>query len=534
MSVQFSPYSTLGLDQAANNDQVRLAFKRCALQAHPDKGGSKEAFHAVMAAFELLSDPVRRALYDTGTHGTPLPSKNSTGAEQVPQRTRRSRKQSEPMAETRDEEREAKFRKAAEEHASNKSAARQSAAPPEQSAPVDGHGRAHMHKENRSKVSEGSFAAGPEGVATEDSQQAAPEAASPSAPQDEGNGTDAAAAAQRPRRMQLQERIIAKIAALLKKLSRNERWIVVSKQLAQWQRLALERHLLPGTRDSEAATGRETDLALCEGLSEESESNSSADSDEEQLATLQPAKAAAVLALCDAAAGPAMQDGHVAESADLARQLDQEYAMQQPSPDDIEALPETAAVAGTQSHNESLHASPDVAPPQEDPASLVKPGRTAKSFGCNIQGIASHMRRRGVVTYYANVTIGMLRMVSRESSDLARVLDVHVAFLNARRRVRQAVSLPFELAFREGLAEAFREAGLELIDMSMCLIIPASYWIGTDLSTTFFRGDQLDACLDSWRRLKTARGEIFNGGNVLFFQSPAELDQTWSKLAFCT
>ena len=38
-------------------DEIKLAFKKHALQVHPDKGGSKEAFHLVYQALETLSDP---------------------------------------------------------------------------------------------------------------------------------------------------------------------------------------------------------------------------------------------------------------------------------------------------------------------------------------------------------------------------------------------------------------------------------------------------------------------------------------------
>ena len=41
-----------------------MAFKRRALQVHPDKGGSKEAFHSVYQAFEILADSEARKKHD--------------------------------------------------------------------------------------------------------------------------------------------------------------------------------------------------------------------------------------------------------------------------------------------------------------------------------------------------------------------------------------------------------------------------------------------------------------------------------------
>ena len=55
-----SLYRILGLGPAASKEEVRAAYKRQALAAHPDKGGSKEAFHAVTHAFETLYDDAAR------------------------------------------------------------------------------------------------------------------------------------------------------------------------------------------------------------------------------------------------------------------------------------------------------------------------------------------------------------------------------------------------------------------------------------------------------------------------------------------
>ena len=65
-----SLYRVLGLDPAASKDEVRGAFKRQALVAHPDKGGSKEAFHAVTRAFQTLHDDAARAVYDRRLSGS--------------------------------------------------------------------------------------------------------------------------------------------------------------------------------------------------------------------------------------------------------------------------------------------------------------------------------------------------------------------------------------------------------------------------------------------------------------------------------
>eukprot|EP00438_Fugacium_kawagutii_P032793 Skav211930 [mRNA] locus=scaffold1086:286520:288274:+ [translate_table: standard] len=60
-----SLYDALLVDQNATFDEIKLAFKRRALQVHPDKGGSKEAFHLVYQALEILADPEARKKYDS-------------------------------------------------------------------------------------------------------------------------------------------------------------------------------------------------------------------------------------------------------------------------------------------------------------------------------------------------------------------------------------------------------------------------------------------------------------------------------------
>ncbi len=62
--VQKSFYDVLLVNQNATLDEIKQAFKRRALQVHPDKGGSKEEFHVVYQALEILSDEEARKRYD--------------------------------------------------------------------------------------------------------------------------------------------------------------------------------------------------------------------------------------------------------------------------------------------------------------------------------------------------------------------------------------------------------------------------------------------------------------------------------------
>jgi len=57
-------YDILNLKQNADPNEIKKAFKKAALTAHPDKGGTDELFQMVNEAFKVLSDPAQRAEYD--------------------------------------------------------------------------------------------------------------------------------------------------------------------------------------------------------------------------------------------------------------------------------------------------------------------------------------------------------------------------------------------------------------------------------------------------------------------------------------
>ncbi len=60
-------YETLGVEPDAAADDIKAAYKRLALETHPDRqGGDEAAFKAVNEAYEVLSDEDLRAEYDAG------------------------------------------------------------------------------------------------------------------------------------------------------------------------------------------------------------------------------------------------------------------------------------------------------------------------------------------------------------------------------------------------------------------------------------------------------------------------------------
>lgn len=63
-------YAVLGVQEDASQDEIKQAFRQRALECHPDRAdegeqaAAKEEFLRVRKAFELLSDPRKRAEYD--------------------------------------------------------------------------------------------------------------------------------------------------------------------------------------------------------------------------------------------------------------------------------------------------------------------------------------------------------------------------------------------------------------------------------------------------------------------------------------
>ena len=58
-------YQILGLGRAATGQDIQRAYRRKAKAAHPDTGGSVEAFSELSTAYKVLSDPHRRQRYDS-------------------------------------------------------------------------------------------------------------------------------------------------------------------------------------------------------------------------------------------------------------------------------------------------------------------------------------------------------------------------------------------------------------------------------------------------------------------------------------
>merc|ERR1719506_3026091 len=52
-------YAILGVDPAATNEEIKKAYRRTAMECHPDKGGDKEEFQELNSAYEKIMEQRR-------------------------------------------------------------------------------------------------------------------------------------------------------------------------------------------------------------------------------------------------------------------------------------------------------------------------------------------------------------------------------------------------------------------------------------------------------------------------------------------
>ena len=57
-------YELLGCAKDASDADIKKAFRKSAMTHHPDKGGDPEKFKEISKAYEVLSDPEKKQIYD--------------------------------------------------------------------------------------------------------------------------------------------------------------------------------------------------------------------------------------------------------------------------------------------------------------------------------------------------------------------------------------------------------------------------------------------------------------------------------------
>jgi curved DNA-binding protein CbpA len=77
-------YQVLGVERGSAAPEIQKAYRQRAKTAHPDSGGSVEAFSELGLAYAILSDPERRTRYDrTGEADPPRPDNRDGNAVEV-------------------------------------------------------------------------------------------------------------------------------------------------------------------------------------------------------------------------------------------------------------------------------------------------------------------------------------------------------------------------------------------------------------------------------------------------------------------
>lgn len=73
-------YKVLGVSKTATSDELKKAYRKLALEHHPDRGGDDKEFKKINEAYQVLSDPQKRARYDQfGSAGASGPSAGGYG-----------------------------------------------------------------------------------------------------------------------------------------------------------------------------------------------------------------------------------------------------------------------------------------------------------------------------------------------------------------------------------------------------------------------------------------------------------------------
>ncbi|CAE7454992.1 unnamed protein product [Symbiodinium sp. CCMP2456] len=148
-------------------------------------------------------------------------------------------------------------------------------------------------------------------------------------------------------------------------------------------------------------------------------------------------------------------------------------------------------------------------------------------------GLVVHSRQGREERYYSVVlTVGRIRLLTREHRDLQVVKAFHAALVAFKTRMEGVAQASFEERFRQELRFSLDEHKLNprAMGLRFCVCL-APLW-ARPLVTPPFRaeGEALEAGLLAWRRLGEARGWVPRRGSVLQVLSPEDIAASWSRV----
>ena len=68
-------YTILGVKRGATPEEIKKAYRSLAMKHHPDRGGDEKKFKEISEAYDVLSDPQKKQMFDMGMN----PNQQSSG-----------------------------------------------------------------------------------------------------------------------------------------------------------------------------------------------------------------------------------------------------------------------------------------------------------------------------------------------------------------------------------------------------------------------------------------------------------------------
>ncbi|CAE8634147.1 unnamed protein product [Polarella glacialis] len=501
-----SLYEALGAESEATLADLKACFKRRALSVHPDKqGGSKEAFQLVYAAFERLSDPVARAKYDQALRASSSNKRlHPHSATRGPKRCKRPRAaRSSPSCGGNGKDNTSnKSNRGVTDISSNNNHTSNSRRHRSGNSNSNFNSKIIVNKLRAGRKTRHSH--GMEGGSEDERRKTQG---------DNNNSSNVASNMQSSRPGTKEEiRILCRIHRLLKQQTRTEREQIVSGVLSQELRVALTDWVIASRSAQPGDPSPSISKRLCtRGSTEDdvasSSSGSSEISDDEDLE-----QECELLAVCDSTCevDPALNPRVLCDDACV---------------DDPEFKVEGAGI--------------DYGSKEQDPKKASRGASEVRNISCQQVG--------GKLYYKAQMSMGILSVKARSSTDLAVAVD-HLILLTAlKRQALCADDVPggssvgaktiverTRLAYEQIKGEAGAEAFADLAAI-FCLQLGRKYWIGRhSIYTPAFRS--LDGVLPTWLRFLNLQLELIQDGaghfkgtaGYLNRLSPARLEEHWN------